>query len=225
MLSGIKACVFDAYGTLFNVHAPVAALSSEIGPQAQAMSDLWRQKQLQYTWLRSLMRAHVDFWQVTGEALDYAMAAHNIDNAGLKQKLMDLYLNLEAYDDAKLALAALKSAGFQTATLSNGSQHMLDSAVNSAGLSEVLDYNLSIDDVGIYKPDPSVYQMAPDRLGIANNEICFVSANAWDASAASHFGFQVTHINRFDQPTERMPEPPSESIKSLAELPVIVAAT
>ena len=222
-LSGIKACAFDAYGTLFDVHAPVSQIAGELGEDARAISDLWRAKQLQYTWLRSLMKAHADFWQVTGDALDYALADHGIERPELRARLMDLYLNLAAYPDASSTLRALKDAGYETALLSNGSPAMLDAAVAHAGLGDVLDGVFSVEDVGIYKPDASVYAMAPDKMGCAADEICFVSANAWDVCGAAHFGFQVVHLNRFNQPAERLPGNPKAAIKSLDELPRLLA--
>lgn len=222
--NGIEACVFDAYGTLLDVHAPVASLAGEIGPDADAVSNMWRQKQLQYTWLRSLMGAHATFWQVTGEALDYALSFHGIDNPDLRKRLMDLYFELDAYDDARDCLSALKQAGLKTGILSNGSPDMLDGAVSSASLTTVLDEVMSIEDVGIYKPDNRVYQMAVERMGVASPaNICFVSANTWDAQAGSHFGFQVARINRFGLPDDNMPGKPDALLDSLRELPEMVA--
>jgi 2-haloacid dehalogenase len=222
-LDGINACVFDAYGTLFNVHAPVASLASRIGPQADAVSKLWRQKQLEYTWLRSLMGAHAEFWQVTGEALDYALAFHGIADAGLRGELMELYFALDAYDDARSALTALKAGGCKTAILSNGSPKMLDGAVSSAGLAAVLDEVISIEDVGIYKPDRRVYELAVTRTGVgAAGNICFVSANTWDAQAGAHFGFQVARINRFGLADDNIPGRPAALLDSLDELPGLV---
>ncbi len=221
-LEGIRACVFDAYGTLFDIHAPTARIADELGPKAQALSDLWRLKQLQYTWLRSLMRAHVDFWQVTGDALDYALAAHGLDRPDLRQRLMDLYMRLDAYPDALATLKQLKGAGYTTAILSNGSPAMLEAAAGNSGLAAHLDALLSIEDAGIYKPDPTVYQLAVDRLHVAKDAVCFVSANAWDGAGAAHFGFQVVHLNRFGQPPERLPGTPRSVIKSLSELPPLL---
>ncbi|MCG8563393.1 MAG: haloacid dehalogenase type II [Hyphomicrobiales bacterium] len=222
-LSNIKACVFDAYGTLFDVHAPTAKVADALGPAAQALSEMWRLKQLQYTWLRSLMGEYVAFWQVTGEALDYALAAHGIEDAALRKRLMDLYLTLDAYPDALDTLARLREAGFATAILSNGSPDMLDAAVGSSGLGAELDAVLSVEDVGIFKPDGRVYQLAVDRMGVARAEICFVSANAWDAAGAANFGFQVAHLNRFNQPPEGLPGRPKAILTTLAELPPLLA--
>jgi 2-haloacid dehalogenase len=221
--SGIRACVFDAYGTLFNVHAPVASVAGRIGGEADSLSRLWRGKQLEYTWLRSLMRAHTDFWQVTGDALDYALAAHGIDDPGLRDELMDLYLHLDAYPDAIDALQQLKSAGFITAILSNGSPAMLEAAVDSAGLAGHLDHVISIEEAGIFKPDPRVYELAVRHCGVAANAICFVSANTWDAQAAAHFGFQVARVDRFGLSDERLPGAPKALIKTLTELPAALS--
>lgn len=222
--TGITTCMFDAYGTLFDVHAPVARVAAKIGEHADALSKLWRQKQLEYTWLRSLMGEHVVFWQVTGEALDYALAAHGIDNRPLREELMDLYLTLDAYPDAVEALAALKAAGFTTGILSNGSPGMLNAAVKSSGLGDHLDHVLSVEDVGIYKPDPKVYQMVVNSGAAAAPEnVCFVSANTWDAQAAAQFGFQVARINRFGLADENIPGRPKMLLNSLNELPGVLA--
>ena len=220
----IQACVFDAYGTLFDVHAPVASMADSIGEHADAVSNMWRQKQLQYTWLRSLMGAHAPFWQVTGEALDFALLFHGVDDSTLREQLMDLYFALDAYDDARDCLGALKVAGLKTGILSNGSPDMLEGAVSSAALTTVLDEVMSIEDVGVYKPDNRVYQMAVERMGVGGAaNICFVSANTWDAQAGSHFGFQVARINRFGLPDDNMPGKPKALLDSLRELPDLVS--
>ncbi|MCG8360060.1 MAG: haloacid dehalogenase type II [Kiloniellales bacterium] len=221
-LQATKACVFDAYGTLFDVHAAVARGGASLGERADAVSALWRQKQLEYTWLRSLMRAHVDFWQVTGDALDYALASHGVEDAALKDNLMALYRTLDAYPDVTDCLTALRRHGKQTAILSNGAPEMLNAAVASAGIAELLDEVLSIESVGIYKPDPKVYQLAVDRLGVKAEEICFVSNNAWDSAAAAHFGFKVARLNRFGMPQERLPGDPVAEMKGLAELTALL---
>ncbi len=221
---GIQACVFDAYGTLFDVHAPVASVAEKIGAEADAVSNVWRQKQLQYTWLRTLMGAHASFWQVTGEALDFALSSHGIDDSALRDQLMELYFALDAYDDARDCLSDLKVAGLKTGILSNGSPDMLDGAVSSAALSTVLDEVMSIEDVGVFKPDNRVYQMAVERMGVAGPEnICFVSANTWDAQAGAHFGFQVARINRFGLPDDNIPGKPKALLDSLRELPKLVS--
>ena len=224
--AGVKACVFDAYGTLFDVHAPVGRLSAKVGEHADAMSKLWRQKQLEYTWLRSLMGAHAPFWQVTTEALDYAMSFHGIENPDLREELRELYFHLDAYEDARDCLGRLKEQGFATGILSNGSPDMLEGAVSSSGLDKVLDEVISIEDVGIYKPDSRIYQLAVDRMGVsAPDEICFVSANPWDAQAGAHFGYQVARINRFGLADDNIPGKPDVLLNSLSELPDIVAVS
>jgi 2-haloacid dehalogenase len=217
--SDIGACVFDAYGTLFDVHSAVGRGGATLGDKAQGVSDLWRQKQLEYTWLRSLMDTHVDFWQVTSEGLDYALAAHGIDDPALKDSLMNLYLTLDAYPDVSACLGALRANGKATAILSNGEPRMLEAAVGSAGLTDLLDKVLSIETVGIYKPDRRVYQLAVDELGVEAGRICFVSTNAWDASGAAHFGFKVAWLNRFGKQPDRLPGDIRGEITTLADLP------
>ncbi|MHA1151900.1 MAG: haloacid dehalogenase type II [Alphaproteobacteria bacterium] len=215
----IGACVFDAYGTLFDVHSAVGRSGGALGDKAGAVSALWRQKQLEYTWLRSLMGAYVDFWQVTGEGLDYALAANGVEDAELRRRLMDLYLNLDAYPDVPDALDRLRAGSKKTAILSNGAPNMLRAAVETADLSGRLDAVLSVDELGVFKPDPQVYQLAVDRLGVEAGRICFVSTNGWDAAGAAHFGFKVAWLNRFGQQPERLPGPPAAVIETLAELP------
>jgi 2-haloacid dehalogenase len=219
----ISACVFDAYGTLFDVHSAVARGGAALGDKAAAVSQLWRQKQLEYTWLRSLMGAHADFRQVTRDGLDYALVAYGVDDPALAERLMALYLTLEAYPDVAPCLEALRAAGFATAILSNGEPAMLDAAVASAGLTELLDAVLSVEEVGIFKPDKRVYQLAVDRLKVPAEGICFVSTNAWDAAGAAFFGFRVAWMNRFGQRPERLPGAPAAVIGGLDELPALLA--
>ncbi len=217
-----KACVFDAYGTLFDVHSAVRRGGQALGEKATAVSELWRQKQLEYTWLRSLMGAHVDFWQVTSDGLDFALSASGVKDQSLHDKLMGLYLTLDAYEEVKPTLETLKQAGLTTAILSNGNPKMLEAAVRSADLKNLIDANLSIEDVGIYKPDARVYQLAVDRLGIEKNEICFLSSNGWDAKGAAHFGFKVAWINRFNREADRIPGDLAAVIHRLDELPPLL---
>lgn len=220
--ASIKACVFDAYGTLFDVHSAVRRGGQALGEQGDAVSDLWRQKQLEYTWLRSLMGAHVDFWQVTSDGLDFALTASGIKDRALHDRLMDLYLSLDAYEEVRPTLETLKASGLQTAILSNGSPRMLEAAVNSAGLAQLLDATLSIEEVGIYKPDARVYQLTLDRLGVSKDEVCFLSSNGWDAKGAAHFGFHVAWINRFNKEAERLPGDLAAVIHRLDELPPLL---
>ncbi|MGO9986726.1 MAG: haloacid dehalogenase type II [Rhodomicrobium sp.] len=213
----VKACVFDAYGTLFDVHAPAAALASELGERGPAISAQWRAKQLEYTWLRSLMGRYADFAQVTADALDTVLAANGLSASPVRDKLLTLYTSLAAYPDAAPCLQALKSAGARTGILSNGSHAMLAAAVTSAKLGGLLDYVLSVDPVRIYKPSPKVYDLAPNAFGVEPGQIAFVSANGWDCAGAAAFGFRVIHVNRFNQPDERLGAPPEAHVLSLSE--------
>lgn len=221
-LSRISACVFDAYGTLFDFTSAAAQEKSALGDKWQPLSDLWRTKQLQYTWLRGLMGKHADFWQVTGDALDFAMTSLKIDDPALRDRLMSLYLRLSAYPEVKDTLARLKAGGMKLATLSNGEPKMLKAAVENSGIAALLDAVLSVEEVGIYKPHPSVYQLAADRFGVQADRICFVSSNCWDAHAAKAFGFRVVWCNRFGQAPERIPSLPDGEITTLVSLPAIV---
>ncbi len=218
----IGACVFDAYGTLFDVHSAVGRYRQRLGDQADSVSALWRTKQLEYTWLRSLMGRHEDFWQVTGDALDYALDANGIDDGELRSSLMDAYLELDCYPEVRTVLETLKAAGMKLAILSNGTPLMLQAAVSGAGLDDVLETILSVEDVGVYKPDPSVYQLAVDRLQIEESRISFQSSNSWDAVGAAAFGFRVAWVNRFNQRHERLSASPDAEIGTLEELPALV---
>ena len=221
-IQGIRACVFDAYGTLFDVAAAARTCGDELGEKAGALSSLWREKQLQYTWLRALQGRHADFWQVTGDALDFALETLGVGSARLRERLMSLYLTLSAFPDARDTLARLKQAGMKTAILSNGTPQMLKAAVEGAQLGDLLDIVLSVEEVGIYKPHPKVYQLAVDRLGVEAPAIAFQSSNAWDAYAASAFGMRVVWCNRYDQRPERLPGKPDHEIRSLGELPALL---
>lgn len=218
-MTGIEACVFDAYGTLFDVSSVAHGARDELGEQWLALSDLWRTKQLQYTWLRGLAGHHADFWQVTGDALDFAMATLNIADADIRFRLMQLYLRLAAYPEVPETLRRLKAGGMKLAILSNGTPAMLASAVRNAELDNLFDAVLSVEEVGVYKPHPSVYQLAADRLQIPPEKICFLSSNSWDAFSAKAFGFRVLWCNRFGQVPERIPSAPDGEITDLSGLP------
>lgn len=222
-LEGIQACVFDAYGTLFNPASPVERLATEIGEKANGLAALWRQKQLEYTWLRSLMGTHADFWVVTREALDFALAENEIDDAGLADELMTLYLKLDAFEDVVATLDALRKQGKRLAILSNGSPSMLDSIVRHAGLEKIFEQVISVEDVGIYKPSRRVYRLAMQKMHIQDApSICFVSANTWDAQAAAQFGFQVVRIARQPKRDDNLPGKPARMIAGLSELATLV---
>ncbi|GAB4466726.1 MAG: haloacid dehalogenase type II [Burkholderiaceae bacterium] len=222
-IEGVRACVFDAYGTLFDFASAAARCRDELGDRVGALTALWRDKQLQYTWLRALQGRHADFWQVTGDALDFALETLGLAAPALRARLMNLYLTLEPFPEVTATLRALKSRGLATAILSNGTPAMLDAAVRAAGLADVLDAVLSVEEVGVYKPHPRVYQLAVDRLGIPAAAIAFQSSNAWDAYAASAFGMRVVWCNRYGQRAERLPGHPDAVVASLAELPALLA--
>ena len=221
-LSTVDACVFDAYGTLFDVGSAAKRCADVLGAKADALAAQWRTSQLHYTWLRSLMGRHADFWQVTGDALDFTMDALGIADAALKKRLMGLYLELSAYPDAAVALAALRRAKRPAAILSNGTPKMLAAAVRSAGLDALIDLILSVEEVGVYKPHPRVYQLAVDRLGIKSDRIGFISSNGWDVAGASAFGFKAIWVNRASARTERLPAKPVAQITRLDELPALL---
>jgi 2-haloacid dehalogenase len=223
-LVGVQACVFDAYGTLFDFASAAKSCRDMLGDGVDRLTALWRDKQLQYTWLRALQGRHADFWQVTGDALDFAMETLAIDKPGLRDRLMGLYLTLDAFPEVPDVLEHLKKAGLRTAILSNGSPKMLEAVVRASGLNTLLDAVLSVEEVGVYKPHPKVYQLAVDRLGIRAGAIAFQSSNAWDAYAASAFGMQVVWCNRYGQRSERLPGAPDRTVRSLAELPTLVGA-
>jgi 2-haloacid dehalogenase len=223
-LRGVRAAVFDAYGTLFDVASAAERAREALGPKWQPLAELWRAKQLQYTWLRSLMGRHADFWRVTGDALDYAMEALGVSDAELRGRLLSLYERLGAYPDARPALERLRRSGLKLAILSNGAPRMLGAAAESAGIAALLDDVISVEAVAVYKPSPAVYRLAPDRLGLWPAEIAFVSANGWDACGAKAFGMRVAWCNRGAQPAERIPEPPDAEIRSLSELPELLGA-
>ena len=221
-LDGIKACVFDAYGTLFDFASAAARCQDVPDQKLGALTSLWREKQLQYTWLRSLEGSYADFWQLTGDALDYALDSLDIASPELHAKLMDLYLTPAPFPEVPSVLAQLRQAGFRTAILSNGSPTMLNSAVRAAGLSELFDVVLSADAVKVFKPHPRVYAYGLEQLGLRADQVSFQSSNAWDAYGASHFGLRVAWCNRYGHRAERLPGAPDFEIRNLSELPELL---
>ncbi len=221
-LSDTRACVFDAYGTLFDVHSAIGRYRARIGSEADALSALWRQKQLEYSWLRSLMGDYIPFWQITQDALDYALHRFGLDDGELRDSLVNAYLELQAYPEVDGVLRELRQQGRRLAILSNGSPEMLEAAVNGAQMGPHLEAVLSVDELRIFKPDPRVYQLACDRLGLDPHQIVFLSSNAWDAAGAASFGFRVVWINRFAQPWEYLPGAPEAEIRTLDELPPLL---
>lgn len=222
----VQAVVFDAYGTLFDIHAPTAKAAETIGDvaKADALGKLWREKQLQYSWLRSLMGHYVDFWTVTQDGLDYALEALDLADPDLRKRLLDLYFELDAYPDAIPTLERLKAAGMRTGILSNGSKDMLSAAVSSSGADAHLDAVLSVADAHVFKPDGVVYALAEGRFGVRASEMAFVSCNGWDAWASAAYGFRTVWLNRFGLPPERLPGKPKAIITSLDDLPALITS-
>jgi 2-haloacid dehalogenase len=221
-IKGIKACVFDAYGTLFDFASAARACRDVLGDNVDRVTALWRDKQIQYTWLRAAQGRHADFWQVTGEALDFTLETLGLADAALRERLMSLYLALEPFPEVREVLQQVRRAGLRTAILSNGTPAMLDAVVAAAKLNALFDAVLSVDEVGVFKPHPKVYQLACDRLQLEPAAIAFQSSNAWDAHAASAFGMRVVWCNRYGQRRERLPGAPDREVTSLAGLPEIV---
>ncbi len=207
---------------MFDVNAAAAACAEDIGEKWEKLAEIWRLKQLQYTWLRALMGRHRDFWSVTGDALDFALESLNMQDQDLRDRLMNLYSTLSAYPEVKEVLQALKDQGKKTAILSNGSPGMLRSAVENADIADLLDGIFSVEELGIYKPHPSVYDLPAKAFGLARERMSFQSSNGWDAHAAKAFGYRVVWINRFGQAAEKIPETPDIMIDSLHPLPDIV---
>jgi 2-haloacid dehalogenase len=223
-LLNVTACVFDAYGTLFDYAAAAAGARDGLGGDFERLTQLWRDKQLQYTWLRAAQGRHADFWQVTGDALDFALESLGLDGEGLRDRLMNLYLKLDVFPEVPQMLARLKGAGFVTAILSNGSPAMLGALIENSQAAPLFDAVLSVEEAGVYKPHPAVYRLAVDRLGMPAHTIAFSSSNGWDAYAASAFGMKVVWCNRYGQRKERLPGQPDRMVQSLAELPALVGA-
>jgi 2-haloacid dehalogenase len=212
--------VFDAYGTLFDVHAAIARHRAAAGPEAERFSEIWRSKQLEYTWTLTLAGHYVDFWTLTERALDFALdRVPSVDRA-LRAKLLDAYLTLDAFPDALSTLAGLKEAGVRLAILSNGSPRMLTSIVEAAGIGALLDAVLSVDVIRRYKPWPEVYALATDALRVRASDVAFVSSNRWDVMGAVSFGFTAFWVNRSRLPNEYRDFAPLRTISSLAALPM-----
>jgi 2-haloacid dehalogenase len=207
--------VFDAYGTLFDVHSAVGRHREEIGAHANAISEMWRVKQLEYTWTRTLMGEYRDFRVLTAQALDYAAARFGGLSAGLREKLIAAYERLDAYSDAAPALRALKEKGAQTAILSNGTPDMLQNAVQSTGLTGLIDRILSVDAVYKFKTAPEAYALVEEAFGVSRDSISFQSSNRWDIAGAAKFGFRAVWINRADHPDEYADLPPGATLRSL----------
>lgn len=221
----IRACVFDVYGTLLDFNAAVERCRDRLGNTTDDLSALWRRKQLEYTWLRSLMGHHIDFWQVTADALGFACEALSIADEELEKDLMALYRELDCYPEVPETLKTLREAGLATAVLSNGAPEMLEEGLEKAGIRDQFDVLLSAEIVKTYKPHPSVYMTAIDAGGFEREEILFLSANGWDIAGASAFGFPTAWINRAGAPIERLPFKPAKIVKTLADIPPLLNLT
>lgn len=225
----ITTCIFDAYGTLFDVAAAARQAASEPGRETFAANwaDIaanWRFKQLQYTWLRALTGDHCDLWQITQDGLDWALeSADLLDDTDLRARLLQLYWELSSYNEVPKMLETLKKNGMNTAILSNGSPKMLSGAVNSAGIADVLDDVLSVESVGIFKPAPAVYDLVGARFNCAKSEVLFVSSNGWDACAAAGYGFHSVWVNRANEPVDRLPAAPQNFMSDLTGIPDLAA--
>jgi 2-haloacid dehalogenase len=223
LLQGVEAYVFDAYGTLFDFASVAADCREALGERARSFITLWRDKQLQTTWLLAAQGRHQDFWTVTGDALDFALATFQVESSALRERLMARYLKLDAFPEVPGVLRQLKADGARLAILSNGTPSMLESLVENASVKGLFEAVLSVEDVGAFKPHPKVYQLALDRLNLPASAISFQSSNAWDACAASAFGMKVVWCNRYGQPPERLPGRPDCVISSLSELPTLIS--
>jgi 2-haloacid dehalogenase len=213
-----RAFVFDAYGTLFDVHSAIARHRAAAGADADRFSELWRTKQLEYSWTLTLAGQYLDFWSLTERALDYAFARFPSVDRTLRQKLLDAYLKLDAFPDARATMENLKARGLKTAILSNGSPAMLDAAVAASGMAGLFDAVLSVDTVRAYKPRPEVYALVTARFAIAPGEAVFVSSNRWDVMGAAAFGFHPFWVNRSKMPDEYAEQPPLRVIADLSGL-------
>lgn len=222
----ITTCVFDAYGTLFDVAGAARIAAAEPGQEALAglwprLAEDWRRKQLEYTWLRAVTGNHVDFRRVTGDGLDWAMEAAGLSDTVLRARLMSLYDELPAYAEVPAMLKALKANGFSTAILSNGSPDMLAAAVRSAGIGADLDAVLSVESVGVFKPSCRVYELVGGCFGTRPEQVLFVSSNGWDVCSAAGFGFQTAWVNRAGLPMDRLPAQPDQVLNDLTTIPQI----
>lgn len=219
-LAEAKVCVFDAYGTLFDIGGIARSVQGELGDKAEILLRVWRRRQLELSWLPLRDGMAADFWRVTDEALDFAMETLKLEDRSLRHRLMEGWLKPELYPDVEACLTRLRAMGFRSAILSNGSVPMLEAGV--AGLGAHLDAVLSAQSVRRFKPDPMVYQLAATHFGVTPESVCFISANAWDVSGAAAFGFQVVWINRDNVPPEKLPLGTKATVANLGELPAIL---
>ena len=216
-MKNVKAIIFDAYGTLFDVNSAAEKCKDKIGDKWEPFANFWRTTQLEYTWLRSLMGRHKDFWQVTEDSLDKSMKAFNIDSS-MKNELLNLYKILSPYKEVSETLKALKEKKFKLAILSNGTPSLLKELVKSNNLNNLFDDIFSIEEVGVYKPDSKVYDIPVKKYKIKKDEIAFLSANTWDVSGGGNYGYQAIWVNRNNNIFDNLDYKPISEIKSLKEL-------
>ena len=216
-MKNVKAIIFDAYGTLFDVNSAAEKCKDKIGDKWEPFANFWRTTQLEYTWLRSLMGRHKDFWQVTEDSLDKSMKAFNIDSS-MKNELLNLYKILSPYKEVSETLKALKEKKFKLAILSNGTPSLLNELVKSNNLNNLFDDIFSIEEVGVYKPDSKVYDIPVKKYKIKKDEIAFLSANTWNVSGGGNYGYQAIWVNRNNNIFDNLDYKPTNEIKSLKEL-------
>tara|TARA_B100001093_G_scaffold87665_1_gene79629 strand:+ start:106 stop:768 length:663 start_codon:yes stop_codon:yes gene_type:complete len=216
-MKNIKAIIFDAYGTLFNVNSAAEKCKDKIGDKWEGFANFWRTTQLEYTWLRSLMKRHRNFWQITEDSLDKSMKAFDIDSS-MKNELLNLYKVLSPFDEVNETLKILKKKNLKLAILSNGTPSLLNELVKSNNLDDLFDDLFSVEEVGIYKPDSNVYDLPIKKYKIAKNEVAFLSANTWDVSGGGNYGYQSIWVNRNNNIFDNLDYKPDNQIKNLSEL-------
>ncbi|WP_440634720.1 haloacid dehalogenase type II [Candidatus Pelagibacter sp. HIMB1746] len=213
-MKNIKAIIFDAYGTLFNVNSAAEKCKDKIGDKWEAFANYWRTTQLEYTWLRSLMKRHKDFWQITEDSLDKSMSVFKIDNS-MRDELLDLYKILSPFEEVPEVLKSLKEKNFKLAILSNGTTSLLNELVQSNNLNNLFDDIFSVEEVGIFKPDSKVYDMPIKKYKIEKNEVAFLSANTWDVSGGGNYGYNSIWVNRNNNIFDKLDYSPQNEIKNL----------
>ncbi len=216
-MKNIKAIIFDAYGTLFDVNSAAEKCKDKIGDKWEGFANFWRTTQLEYTWLRSLMKRHKDFWQITEDSLDKSMKTYKIDPT-MKNELLNLYKSLSPYEEVDEVLIKLKEKNFKLAILSNGTPSLLNELVKSNNLENVFDDLFSIEQVRIYKPDSKVYDMPINKYQIEKNEVYFLSSNTWDVSGGGNYGYNSIWVNRNNNIFDKLDYSPKHQIKQLGEL-------
>ncbi len=213
----IKAIIFDAYGTLFDVNSAAEKCKEKLGDKWEGFANYWRTTQLEYTWLRSLMRRHKDFWQITEDSLDKSMNFYNIDNS-MRSELLNLYKVLSTFTEVRDALKKLKQSNYKLAILSNGTPDLLNELVVSNQLKDIFDDIFSVEEAGIFKPDSKVYDLPINKYNIEKNEVLFLSANTWDVSGAGNYGYNAVWVNRNNNIFDKLDFEPNQQISNLSEL-------